>query len=112
MPPRTAIKNPARMEWVPQAIIRKSVAHLSESHGLKFIEDSDNLDYFEGTAPSVIGNSLYVLRHYRGFPADAIGIYLPQSITDEKEIRQLIAQICEKLKLPRSLISWQRGMKG
>jgi hypothetical protein len=77
------LKKSDKIEWIPQAIIRKPVSYFQKRLGLKFVEDSDNLDYFEGTLPARIGNRSFVLRHYRGFPSDVVGIYLPHDLTDE-----------------------------
>src|ERR1039458_4185110 len=100
MPTRAAIKNSNKIEWIPQAIIKKSVSYFQKHLGLKFTEDSDNLDYFQGTRPLQIGHYLYVLRHYRGFPDNTIGIYLPNDLTDTREITKTIQMIAEKLHLP------------
>jgi|HubBroStandDraft_1064217.scaffolds.fasta_scaffold372132_2 hypothetical protein len=110
MAPKTALKKSEKIEWIPQAIIRKPVSYFQKRLGLKFIEDSDNLDYFEGTLPARIGSRSFVLRHYRGFPSDVVGIYLPHDLTDESEIAKMVKKITERLSLPSSAISWQRGM--
>ena len=89
---RTAHKNPNKIEWVPQAIIQKPVSYFEKRLGLKFTEDSDNLDYFQGTSPAKVGRHCYVLRHYRGFPSNSTGIYLPNDLTDIKEITKTISE--------------------
>jgi hypothetical protein len=110
MSSRTATKEFGKIEWVPHAIIGKPVSYFEKRLGLKFIEDYDNLDYFEGTLPTRIGTRSYVLRHYRGFPSDAVGVYLPYDLTDETEICRLVDRIVVKLEVPNSAISWRRGM--
>jgi|SRR5271166_2097024 len=110
MAAKTALKKSEKIEWIPQAIIRKPVAFFQKRLGLKFIEDSDNLDFFEGTLPARIGNRSFVLRRYRGFPSDVVGIYLPHDLTDGAAISKMIHKITERLNLPSSAISWQRGM--
>ena len=110
MSSRSAIKSLPPVEWIPHAIIKKPVSYFEKKLGLKFVADCDNLDYFEGTLPARIGNRTYVLRHYRGFPPDAIGIYLPHDLTDPDEISRIIKRVTERLALPSSAISWQRGM--
>ena len=107
---KNQLKKFDKVEWIPQAIIRKPVSWFQKRLGLKFFEDSDNLDYFEGTLPTRVGNCSFVLRHYRGFPPDVTGIYLPRGVTDAIEIAKLIKKVMEKLSLPSSAISWQRGM--
>jgi len=110
MATRTAAKNSKKIEWIPQAIIRKPVTYFQKHLGLKFSEDFDNLDYFLGTSPMPIGDQFYVLRHYRGFPADSMGVYLPNDLIEAREITKTIELIAEKLHLPSTAISWHRGM--
>ena len=96
------------IEWVPQAILNVPVNYFVRQRGLLFYEGADELDVYEGANLQLSDGQPYVLRHYRGYPADTVAIYLPFEVQDIDEISASIQAIIAYWRLPHSAIRWER----
>lgn len=103
-----AAKGVSAIDWVPQAILNLPVFEIERKCGLRFTEDWDDLDLFRGTEAFLVNGHQYVLRHYRGFPANQVSIYLPFEVDDRKEIATTVDAILKQLHLSRDVIAWER----
>jgi hypothetical protein len=90
-----------KIEWVPQAVIRKPLSYFRDVLGITFIQAHDDLDEYEGATLSLDGGQTVALRHYRGYPADTTAVYLPLELRNIGEISRVIERLVEELKLSR-----------
>jgi hypothetical protein len=94
-------------ELVPQAIIAEPVDALAKRVGSKLEKGQDDLDEYQGAAAWLDGLPFAVM-HYRGHPENLSTIYLPFDIREVDKITEIISRITAELKVPPSLIKWQR----
>jgi hypothetical protein len=98
------------INWIPQAILNVSIAVLEEKCGVHFTEGRDDLDKFMGTEALDIDGHHYMMRHYSGYPANCIEIYLPFEVSDTDKIVRLLALIVKQLHIPSTALTWRRGI--
>ena len=101
-------RDASSIDWVPHAILGLPVTALEQNCGLRFTEDLDDLDFFQGTETLLADGHEYVLRRYRGEPANQVTIHLPFEIDDRKEIAAAVTAVLTQLHLPREVIAWER----
>jgi len=97
-----------KVEWVPQAILNVPLDYFTAKCGLLFFEGQDDLDVYEGANLQMPDGHPYALRHYRGYPADTVTIYLPFEVQDVDEISTLVRTIIAFWHLPQNVIGWER----
>jgi hypothetical protein len=102
-------KNHGIYDMVPQAILKRSTSFFEKNLKIEFEKKSDDLDVYEGAAVLVDGQAV-AIKHYPGYPAGTVTIYLPSKIVDVKEITQIIRQVLRQLKLKTDTIEWERQM--
>ena len=96
------------INWVAQATIEMPIPDLEKS-GIHFSEGHDDFDIFLGTDMLHVNGYDYMLRRYRGLPANHVEIFLPHEIADTQEITKAVGAIMQKLHVPHELLWWQRG---
>jgi hypothetical protein len=102
-------KDLEKLDLVPHAVIRKPLSYFRDVLGIRFIQAQDDLDEYEGAALSLDGGQPLALRHYRGYPADTMAVYLPFELHSTDEISRIIGRLIEELRLSRDAIDWQRS---
>ena len=102
MDPRTK----ERHEFVPQAILKKSLAFFTE-RGICFRTDIDDLSEFQVAELSLDGDLPFALMRHEGAPADETEIYLPDTIP-LADIPLVIGRILKELDLSTASVKWQR----
>src|SRR5579862_7452873 len=93
------------VDWVPQAIVNLPVTAIEQNCGLRFTEDLDDLDSFLGTETLLADGYEYVLRRYRGEPANQVTIHLPFEVADRREIAAAVDAVLKQLRLSRKVIA-------
>jgi hypothetical protein len=97
-----------RIDFVPQAVIKKPVAYFVAEMRVPFVRGHDDLDEYEGAAFSLNGLP-FAIRHYKGHPADVVTIYLPSRFEDVGEITAILSTIIDELPISRADLLWQRA---
>jgi hypothetical protein len=102
------------IEWIPQAILRVPVDYFTKKCGLFFFKREDELDEYEGANLQLPDGRPYALRHYKGYPAGTVTIYLPFEVTDVVEISSWVRAITDTWNLPPTVVQWERqdGLPG
>jgi len=97
------------VDFVPQAILRVSLAHFSGWRGLKLGRSADDLDEYEGVAflDAELGKPVAV-RRYAGHPKDTVTIYLPYEVEDVGVITQSVHRLVQDFGLSDDDILWER----
>lgn len=96
------------IEWVPKAILDIPVDYFVRKFCLLFHQGQDDLDVYEGANLQLPDGRPYVLRHYRGYPADTVAIYLPFEVQDIDEISTSVRAIIANWNLSQNNIRWER----
>jgi len=96
-----------RIDFVPQAIVAKPIGYFEDRLG-GFDRMVDDLDYYEGATFSLDGSLLFALRHYDGFPAGTVTIYLDGNIRDTGTISEAVQRIAAELEV-EDAIHWRRA---
>lgn len=90
---------------IPQAIIWRPLRYFT----LVIREGEDGLDKFKA-ASFTIGNDIrFDLRVYRGHPQLTVTLYLPEELSDERRITEIIDVIIREMLIPMTAIAWRRG---
>jgi hypothetical protein len=97
------------INWIPQATLDIPIDFFRSQRGIKFHEGTDDLDRFEGTDLMKTKGTVFILRHYSGYPPGSVTIYLPIELSDLKEIKHSLDAILSKLQIPSSKLLWWRG---
>ncbi len=95
--------------WIPQANIKLPIPVLEQSCGIHFSEGWDDLDIYQGTDPRSVNGHFYILRHYRGDPADEVGVYLPFEVNNLNEITDVVSAVLKQLRVSPNAVTWQRS---
>lgn len=96
-------------EFIPQAILRASISHISEVLGIAAISLSDDLDEFDGVTIQPENLDFPVaIRHYAGHPPETVTVYFPYEVNEVDRISAAVALIVEDLHLNTQDIFWQR----
>jgi len=97
------------VDFVPQAILRVSLAYFSGWRGLKLVRSADDLDEYEGVAflDAELGKPVAV-RHYAGHPKDTVTIYLPYEVEEVEVITQSVHRLVRDFGLSDENILWER----
>ena len=90
----------------PEAIIRTSVADVSDRLGVEFEHSHDDLDHYDAAFFRLRGLP-FGLVHYRGEPEDNLTVYLAREPRRSEEVSRLLSGILEELDLPQSALVWQ-----
>lgn len=101
-------------EFVPQAIISRSPAFLS-NRGISFRTDVDDLNIFQVAElsfnSSFFGREVpFAFMHHEGTPENETEVYLPSTIP-LSNISEILRLILADLDLPFEAVSWQRRME-
>ena len=96
-----------KAEFVPQAIVAETVHDFAKRFGSQVETGKDDFDEYEGAA-AWLDDFPFTVMHYRGHPKNTSTIYLPFDIHDVHVITDVIFRIATELKLPPTLIKWQR----
>jgi hypothetical protein len=92
---------------VPQAIFWRPLRYFT----MCIREGEDGLDFFEA-ASFTIGNEIkFDLRVYRGHPELTVTLYLPDSVSNEKRISEIIDLVIRGMVIPLAAVAWRRGQK-
>jgi len=97
------------MDLVPQAILNKPVSFFADHWNIHFLQQSENLDVCQTAALRLNNETVFALKHYRGYPEDTTTIYLPREVSNVNEITSLIGAIVHALDLSGAVIRWQRA---
>jgi hypothetical protein len=90
---------------IPQAIFWRPL----RSFTLIIRDGQDDLDKFKA-ASFAIGNDIrFDLRTYRGHPKLTVTLYLPEEVSDERRITEIIDIVVRKMFIPLTAIAWRRG---
>ena len=92
------------VDLVPRALIRWSVAHLTDHLGLAFDRDIDDLDAFSA-AWFRLDSLTFGFLHHDGKPAETTGLYLDRKLTPA-EAHKAIARILRKFNIPPDDLAW------
>ncbi len=103
------LKYEPEYEVVPQAIIWRPLRYFT----LIFRSGEDDLDESEAASFSIGNEIRFDLRVYRGHPHPqfTVTLYLPEEVTDEKRIGEVLDIIIKEIDIPLSAIAWRRGQK-
>ena len=93
-------------QWVPQVTLNLPIDYWSR-RGIKFHEQADELDRFEGSGLMNAKGTAFVLRYYPGYPEGTVTVYLPFELTPW-EIIPAIDAVLNQLEVPSSAIRWRR----
>src|SRR6202035_3752436 len=105
MQQRNRKRDASTINWVPQATIKVPISVLEKRCGLHFSDAWDDLDTYNGTETMKVNGHPYVLRHYRGDPANEVGIYLPFEVSDRDEIADAVSAILKQLRVPPDAVT-------
>ena len=90
---------------IPQAIIWRPLRYFT----LIVRDGQDDLDRFKA-ASFAIGNDIrFDLRAYRGLPELTVTLYLPEEVSDEKQITEIIDVVIREMVIPLTAVAWRRG---
>ena len=93
--------------WDPQAIFTLPIeSFVRPDHPETAGEDG--LDAYRAIAGTVDGTP-FTIRAYRGFPPRTVELYFSHAITDEAQIRALVARAMQAFAIPAAELAWQRG---
>jgi hypothetical protein len=93
------------VDFMPQAIVHRSVGYFSVVLGFKFERDTDDLDDYESAFFKLDEQFPFALVHYRGNPMDTITIYFGRA-TKREDVWSIVSRIVDNFKLPSSAIEW------
>jgi hypothetical protein len=96
------------VEVIPQAIINRPVAEVVGNRS-QVVNDTDDLDSFEGASFKLDSNLEIAVRHYQGYPKNTSTIYIDQKINKVEEISALIRKILKEFGLSEDALSWERA---
>ena len=94
-----------RVDFVEQAVLEIPVSYFVEEKGIKFKNDCDDLDWYEGAFFTWEERIPFALIHYRGNPEDHISVYLDRQLRGA-ELRRTLEDILNGFGLPQSSLSW------
>lgn len=97
-----------KVDLVEQAVVAVPVKYFSETKGVKFENDCDDLDFYEGAFFILDDNTPFALIHYRGNPENSIAIYLDRQLMGY-DLRRIVENILEAFGIPRTSITWIHG---
>jgi hypothetical protein len=90
---------------IPQAIIWRSLKYFT----VTIRDGEDGLDKFKA-ASFAIGNDIrFDLRVYRGHPELTVTLYLPEDVSDQKRVTEIIDTVIREMVIPMTAIAWRRG---
>jgi hypothetical protein len=90
---------------LPQAIFWRPLKYFT----MIIRDGEDGLDLYKA-ASFAIGNEIkFDLRVYRGHPELTVTLYLPDEVTDEARISEIIDLVIRELVLPPPAVAWRRG---
>lgn len=95
-----------RWDMMPQAMLRLSVADLSDRLSARFERDSDDLDEYEAVFFS-LDDRPFGLVHYQGEPTDAVTIYVPRQIVGSPEGASFVLSVIGSMDVPQESLVWQ-----
>jgi hypothetical protein len=102
-----------RVSFLPHAVLGVAVEDAVRRVGAPVEAGTDELDAFSASGlilhDGPLGDTPFVVLHYRGHPPDTSTIYLPPSVTDVGVISSLVASIVEGLRLSQTVVTWQRA---
>jgi hypothetical protein len=93
-------------DFIPQAVVRKSLEALAGSDAQVF-SGTDDLDDYRGLGFR-FGDVAFTIMHYKGHPPETSTIYLPHEMRDLQPIDALLKAILSHFKLRTRDIVWQR----
>ena len=89
----------------PHAIIWRPLHYFT----VAMREGRDDLDSYQG-ANFTIGNDIrFDLRSYREHPGLTVTLYLPEEITGEHQISEMLDKIFQEMFVPATAVAWRRG---
>jgi hypothetical protein len=94
-------------QWVPQATLNLPIDFFRSKWGIKFHQETDELDRFEGSGLMNAKGTAFVLRYYPGYPEGTVTVYLPFELTPLEVLRSIEA-VLNQLEVPTSSIRWRR----
>lgn len=103
----------------PQALIARGPDFFAQRRGIRFEDGHDGLDHYQaaalrlswrlpGTQRSDAGIFFALLR-YRGMPADAVNLLLPETLVSEAEITAATGDVLRALDLEEADLAWRRA---
>ncbi|MBL6080760.1 hypothetical protein JMJ56_22345 [Belnapia sp. T18] len=95
-------------EFVPQAVINRTLEYFEHELGIRFGEDADDLDTYKVAGLKVDGRVPLALIQYRGHPADEVTLYMAHDPERFSEAADFLPAILEELHLPRASVTWIR----
>src|SRR4051812_35309143 len=95
-----------RVDFVAHAIVQRPVEYFEDRLG-GFDRALDDLDYYDGGTFFLDDGVLFALRHYDGYPANTVAIFLDGRIRDADLISRIVQRIASELEVENS-IAWQR----
>jgi hypothetical protein len=96
------------VDVIPQAIVKRAVREIVGKRAV-VIEDSDDLDVFEGASFKLEDGLQIAVRQYAGFPKDTSTIYIDKHVRDVAVIGILIRKILNEFDLTDDALSWERA---
>ncbi|WP_455986125.1 hypothetical protein [Methylorubrum extorquens] len=98
---------PVEDEREPHAIIYRNLHYFSD----QIREAIDDLDYFQYCAFDKGNQTAFDVRRYKGDPSAVVSIYLPMGLGDFAYIVNIVDEILNGFRLPRSSIGWKRSLE-
>jgi len=93
------------VDLVPRALVRRSVAYLTDRLGIAFDRDTDDLDAFSA-AWFRLDSLTFGFLHHDGEPADTTGLYLDRNLAPA-EAHKAITKILRKFNIPPDDLAWE-----
>ena len=90
---------------IPQAIIWRPLRDVT----LIVRDGQDDLDRFKAASFAIGSDIRFDLRAYRGLPELTVTLYLPEEVSDEKRITEIIDVVIREMVIPLTAVAWRRG---
>lgn len=89
----------------PQAIFFRPLRYFA----LTIRTGRDELDSYEGASFGIGNHIRFDLRTYRRHAKFTVTLYVPDEVSEQREILSLIGRIMEEMVIPPTAVAWQRG---
>jgi hypothetical protein len=94
-----------RVDLVPRALVRRSVAQFIHDLGIEFDRASDDLDSYHA-AWFRLGTLTFGFMHHDGEPVEMTAIYLERALATD-EAHKAIERILRKFDIPARDLAWE-----
>lgn len=95
-------------EFVPQAVINRTLEYFERELGVRFEEDADDLDTYKVAGLRMDDRVPVALIQYKGHPADEVTLYMAHDPERLSEVADFLPILLEELHLPRAAVTWIR----